>query len=464
MAGEEFRGAPIAKGGIPAEFPSQIGVGPAQVFGPYQSTFAQDEIARDRLRASKKAAEDKAKEEKAKEHEFKPEIKGMVPESIGPYMDAVNEHYTWLKDNTDKYGEPGFETEVLERENRLLGLAEVLKQGNKDIGERDTVIVNKGEGQFENEDRLGTLRTKDYYQTIAAGDPDEISSWIDKFGVDVGGITRKPPPIDLIEEAQNTAKSVDANIGPLVSRIDPLSGDTIYERTTDEKQYRADMDANADTRWDNSQAIQKAYPLKEGETASGAWRELVWNQRERREPTPQIRAGETEGRDYTYTFNSARSKKWNFVYGKTTTPFQIQAFPFLADAQLKALNTYLKKTGKAKTTERVRIQGTSSETENKPIFIRANADGEGITAIPIQWQRQKGGTWDLLVLADLEDYDLSELQAIVGPQNVRELGNQYIITIPNEFAKEDIEGLTGMTIEQFLSKKKSKGGKAPSFQ
>ena len=70
----------------------------------------------------------------------------------------------------------------------------------------------------------------------------------------------------------------------------------------------------------------------------------------------------------------------------------------------------------------------------------------------------------MLVLADLEDYDLSELQAIVGPQNVRELGNQYIITIPNEFAKEDIEGLTGMTIEQFLSKKKSKGGKAPSFQ
>ncbi len=437
MAGEEFRSRPIAEGGIPAQYPSQIGVGPAQVFGPYQSTFAQDEIARDRLRASKRAAEEEAKEKKVKEHEFQPEIKGMVPESIGPYMDAVNEHYTWLKENTDRYGEPGFETEVLDRENRLLGLAEVLKQGNKDLGERDTVIVNKGEGQFENEDRLSSLRTKEYYKAIATGDPDEISNWIDQFSFEIGGISRKPPPVNLIEEAQNTAKSVDANIGPLVSRVDPISGDTIYERTTDEKQYRTDMDANADTKWDNNPAIQKAYPLDPDETASQAWRELVWNQRDKKVPAPQIRAGDDETEGFGWFLNFGRAG--GFIHTPrefTTTPKPAApggAFISRGTKGKTIVDYDISLPDKATVTKKVELVDPQDPDKKRKIQVK-----------PYAW-RLEDGEW-LVAYREKDGFE----------------GTIPLKNVANKIAAS--YGITEDILNEWEKQRTRKTGKAPSFQ
>lgn len=153
-------------------------------------------------------------------------------------------------------------------------------------------------------------------------------------------------------------------------------------------------------------------------------------------------SAEKKGTGFNFSFGSASSKNWNYTYSKSEPDDQRVDWgalypginPSVIDALIKA-NTGV--------VERVRMQRTSTEAENKPISITVDKEGNRENLIPIQWQRKKGEEWMLLVIAEAKD----ENDNVIGTE---------LKEIPNKYAWPDIKALTGekddsgMTIERFL--------------
>ena len=148
-----------------------------------------------------------------------------------------------------------------------------------------------------------------------------------------------------------------------------------------------------------------------------------------------------KGTSYNFSSGGASNKNWNFVYstGKPSPDFNwIAEYPELNPPLIETLKTVT-----SDVVERVRIQRISTEKENEPFSITFDASGNRKKATLIQWQRKKGGEWELLVIHSIKDKETGKMK----PE---------FKAIPNKYAWPDIKAQTGekddpgMTLERFL--------------
>ena len=143
-----YKTQPIAQGGIPAQFPSQIGQGQAQIFPEVPVPDLSGIL-----------------EERRKKGELpkKPELpEGMVPAMARAMRQDMSVKYEeWSKMSPKEIRQN--RDEIEEQVGMWLGTAQDSKQLNQQIAKLDTQVLSKGRGGFENMENLDEIIGADFF-------------------------------------------------------------------------------------------------------------------------------------------------------------------------------------------------------------------------------------------------------------------------------------------------------------
>lgn len=431
MAGE-FRTRPLAEGLV---IPSQIGTGEAQVFQPvtpqeidiagaFEKRFAREEAQR---KGDVDLLEKLFKDQK------------ILPGHTAIFGKMLNEAKQLYAANISEIRSSPFKK--IEHDKKIYEIHNIGKISAATLELQKDITEKQAAGEKYSEEDLQTL--KELGEEAKELDLPSVAALYEK----IRNIVPLPDPVDVLSYQSEIRNLVDVELQQLAPTVDKM-GNIIYQEGMNEKEYRRRYDAESDVAWTSDPQIMQEYPADsktpEGEPFSQKWRDTMYRTRTIPKLKKIIRAPIKEkkkgkGLQFIFSGNRATNKKWNLVYDvterKTPTDWKTEA-PYLPSNIIESLNIR-EKVAEGKKVERIRIQGISTGTENKPHFLKINRAGEESLLIPIAWEKIEGEEWTLVTARKVG----------IGADATYE-----IRTIPADVSDADIEAITGISRLEYLKK------------
>lgn len=219
-----YRAKPLAKGGIPADYPSQIGRGLAQIFPTYdpKPTIAMQQREAARRRGEKVA-------EQKEEQELYEKITTGDPKMYRNYVAAYSkegiELRDELKENINKYKTAPFYKSEFDKKLELHNLKGQIGVATSAAMIKKGALIEKG-GEFENMEAIEALTEQEFKEL-------ELPEMIKRLN-DLAGVTKKVPEFDISNYLSTTGLrllkySEETNT---ISWNDPVTGQVLTQETT----------------------------------------------------------------------------------------------------------------------------------------------------------------------------------------------------------------------------------------
>ncbi len=456
MAAAAFKTQPLSEvGGIPADYPSQIGRGEAQVFGPNDLTrIIQGNQAR-------RAAEERAKAKKAESLEKELEIAkpNILPRDEKRFEQMRADYRQDKLENVNNLNDAEVKARLKQKKQQLWDFGIKSADLHKEVIRRS---AKTSEGDWENLENFEQLMDPTY----VGSEEGYLGQYVSGQKL-LGDIKEKPEPFDLDRDFRlNVLRPLNAakDKGQTSMTLDDGTVITTKweELTKEEARSIAGMRLEHPPVAKEAQARFDALP-PETQAEFEDYKDYYITQR----TTPfiqkdvfQKRTKADQDRGYVWGSGRASGKKWNFVDTvQTTKDFDWAAEgPFLPKEVVGALQKR-QKDRKEKFGDRqihtVRIQNIGTEAENKPISITVDEEGSRVYAFPIAWRYEEGK----------ED----EAKLIIGQKvGTGEDARWLIDEVPANYSSGDIEASTappggqGMTLDRFRAEAGGKKGGTPS--
>jgi len=439
MASAAFRTRPTPVGrSIPAEFPSQIGVGEAQLVpeGDLSGIIAGQQ----QRRAAEKEAATRRRVKLEKELEVaKPNL---LPRDEKRFEQMRSAYYQYKFDNINNLNDPEVKARLKQEWMELKDLGIKSSGLYKEVIRRSAATAK---GDWENTENFDALM-----------DPSYVGTEEDYLAQHVGGwkllndIKVKPKPFNLAADIRlNVIRIMNAakDRGQTTRTLDDGSVHTTEVTELTDEEAKAILRQNA-LEPPVAKAIETQFgQLSEEEQAQYNdpvdWYTTVWSTLF---TGKQIFEKSTKptgaGLEFTFGSGRASNKKWNFVDTvQTPDKFDWTAettfLPKEVISALKKRQATEKKVSGDRRIHTVRIQNIGTETENKPISIQVDEEGSRVYAFPIGWRYEEGKE-DKAVL-------------IIGQKVGTGADAEWLIDeVPAIYSSGDIEAVTKMTLQRFI--------------
>lgn len=437
MAAAAFRTRPSGDvGGIPAEFPSQIGRGGAQVFGEDDLNRLIQGGQQQRAQEKQRKAARQAKLEKDLEL-AKPNI---LPRDEKRYGEMNTDYYNDKLENVNNLNDPEIRARLKAKKQALMDFGVKSANLHKEVLKRS---VATSEGEWDNLKNFEELMDPTYTGT----EEDYLGQYVGNQKL-LGDIKEKPLPFDLDRDFRLNVMgplkaAAEKGQNSMTLRDGSVSTTKWEELTKEEARAIASMRLEHPPVDKEAQARFDTLP-PETQDEFEDYKDYYITQRttpfiQRSEFHKQTKADQPRG--YTYGGNRAYSRKWNLV-DTVQTPDKYdwgELSPFLPKDVVNALTKKQATEEKVKGERKihtVRIQNIGTEAENKPISIQVDKEGARVFAFPIAWRYEEGK----------ED----EAKLIIGQKVGTGADAEWLIDeVSEELSRGDIDAATGMTLALF---------------
>lgn len=470
-----FRTRPTVEGGIPADFPSQVGRGEAQLVPKGRLTDIIEQQAQ--RRAAEEESERQRKERLEKELEVKKP--NLLPRDEKRYQEMSADYYEDKINNINNLNDPEVKARLKQKKQQLVDFGMKSVSLHKEVIRRSAASAKGVWVNTENFDQLLDPsyigKESDYLEQYVSGQKllGDITEKVEPFDLDQDFRLNVLRPMNQAKDRRQTSMTLDDGT-VITTKIEELTAEEA-RAIAGQRYLHAPVKEAADAQYEAlPPETQAQYDGPEDYYVTSRTLPFIGIERFQR------RTKADPKRDFVWGAGRVSSNKWTFVdtvlvetetdwdrFLQLTTEEDRAFYGGLASELNTIEKERIKKEGKGKKIHTVRIQNIGTEAENKPISIQVDKQGSRVFAFPIAWRYEEGK----------ED----EAKLIIGQKvGVGADAEWRIDEISAKISSGDIEAITsppgkpGMTLDRFIkeagtappegSVKYNYGGKTFTYQ